>query len=75
MNKSSNQSKLTAQQYRFVSEMIWGGVPVERDWAEDTAIFKNSVDRILKEYPMLDKSIKGINEIRNMEPDAKQVLE
>ena len=48
--------KLTNQQYRFVCELLWGGVPVERSWAEETPIFKANATRMLKEYPMLDKS-------------------
>ena len=52
------EPKISNQQYRFVCEMLWGGVPVEREWAEETAIFKANATRILKEYPLLDKSFK-----------------
>jgi hypothetical protein len=48
--------KLSKQQYKFVCELLWGGVPVERIWAEETPIFKANAPRILEEYPMLDKS-------------------
>lgn len=48
--------KLSNQQYRFVCELLWGGVPVDRAWAEETPIFKKNAPDILKKYPMLDKS-------------------
>jgi len=43
-------------EYRFVCELIWGGVPVDRQWAEQTPIFINNAPKILEKYPMLDKS-------------------
>jgi hypothetical protein len=49
--------KLTFSQYKFIAEMLWGGYPTDRKWAEETSIFKNSKDQILKDYPLLDKSI------------------
>ena len=52
------EPKLSNQQYRFVCEMLWGGVPVDKTWAEETAIFKANAARIIQEYPLLDKSIK-----------------
>ncbi len=36
--------------YRFVSELLWGCVPVDREWAESTPIFKDNYERILIEY-------------------------
>lgn len=48
--------KLTTQQYKFVCELLWGGVPVDRVWAEGTNLFKQNASKILEEYPMLDKS-------------------
>ena len=58
--KDANQffSKLTLskQQFKFVCEMIWGGVPEDRSWAEDSKLFQTNAPLILKEYPMLDKS-------------------
>lgn len=50
------KSNLTNQQYKFVCELLWGGVPVERVWAEETTMFKSNVSKILEGYPMLDKS-------------------
>lgn len=47
---------MTSQQYKFVCELLWGGVPVDRTWAEGTKIFKQEAPIILKKYPMLDKS-------------------
>jgi hypothetical protein len=48
--------KLTNQQYKFVCELLWGGVPVDRIWAEETRLFKQEAPIILEKYPMLDKS-------------------
>lgn len=48
--------KLTNQQYRFVCELLWGGAPTDRIWAEETKMFKDNAPKILAEYPMLDKS-------------------
>lgn len=48
--------KLTTQQYRFICELLWGGVPVDRIWAEETKMFQTQAPLILAEYPMLDKS-------------------
>jgi hypothetical protein len=48
--------KLTNQQYRFICEILWGGAPVDRLWAEQTNIFVINAPKILKEYPLLDKS-------------------
>lgn len=48
--------KITSQQYRFICELIWGGVPIDKIWAMETSLFKNNAARILNEYPMLDKS-------------------
>ena len=50
------ETKLTSQQYKFVCELIWGGPPVDRAWAEGTKLFQTNAPLILKEYPMLDKS-------------------
>ena len=50
------EKKLTNQQYRFVCELLWGGVPVDRSWAEGTSLLKQNASKILEEYPMLDKS-------------------
>lgn len=43
-------------EYKFVCELLWGGVPIDKEWAEGTAIFKINAPLILKQYPMLDKS-------------------
>lgn len=49
--------KITNQQFKFVCEMLWGGIPVDKKWAEESELFKSNVKRILDNYPMLDKSI------------------
>ena len=49
-------NKLSNQQYRFICELIWGGAPVDRNWAEGTKLFQQECPKLLAEYPMLDKS-------------------
>lgn len=44
------------QQYKFICELIWGGVPVDRDWVYETTLFKQEAPKILEKYPMLNKS-------------------
>lgn len=46
----------TSQQYKFVCELLWGGVPTDRVQAEESSFFKSEAPKILAEYPMLDKS-------------------
>jgi len=48
--------KLNTPQYKFVCELLWGNVPVDRIWAEESSIFETNAPKILEEYPMLDKS-------------------
>jgi hypothetical protein len=50
------ESKLSNAQFKFVCELIWGGVPVNRKEAEESAMFKSRAPEILERYPMLDKS-------------------
>lgn len=52
----AEKSKLTKSQYKFVSEMLWGGEPIDRAWAEETSIFKSNYEEILRKYPMLDRT-------------------
>lgn len=51
-----NQSEYTKDEYKFISQLIWGCVPVERPFAEGTNIFKTNAKLILAKYPKLDKS-------------------
>lgn len=51
-----DESKITTQQFKFISELLWGGVPVDRVQAEESAMFKANAPKILEEYPLLDKS-------------------
>jgi hypothetical protein len=44
------------QHYKFICELIWGCVPVDRDWAEESTIFKQEAPKIIEKYPMLNKS-------------------
>lgn len=48
--------KYSKQQYDFICSLIWGGSPVDRNWAEETSLFKTRAPEIIAEYPMLDKS-------------------
>ena len=48
--------KLTKQQHKFVCEILWGGPPEDREWAESTPLYQKEAPVILKRYPMLDKS-------------------
>lgn len=48
--------KLTNQQYKFICELLWGCVPIDKDWATKTNFFEIEAPKILIDYPMLDKS-------------------
>ena len=52
----SSEIKYTNQQYKFICEILWGSVPIDRAWAEGTNLFKSEAPKILGDYPMLDKS-------------------
>ncbi len=49
----------TKNEYIFICELLWGGVPVDREWAENTVLFKTSAPIILNKYPLLDNSFYG----------------
>ena len=53
---NKDKSKLSTQQFKFICELLWGGVPVDRNLAEESALFKTEAPKILEKYPMLDKS-------------------
>jgi hypothetical protein len=55
LNKK-DKSKYSNQQFKFICELLWGGVPTNRYQAEESALFKSEAPKILAEYPMLDKS-------------------
>lgn len=44
------------KQFRFVCELIWGCVPVDREWAMGTPIFREKAPQLLEQYPLLDES-------------------
>jgi hypothetical protein len=46
----------TNVQYKFICELIWGVVPIDKNWALESDMFKNNASKILKKYPHLDKS-------------------
>ncbi len=54
--ENNTKSKYSNQQYKFICEILWGGSPIDRIWAEGTNLFKAQADKILEKYPMLDKS-------------------
>lgn len=55
--KETEKSIYSNQQYKFISNIIWGCVPVDRKWAEGTIFFKTEAPKVLERYPMLDKSL------------------
>ena len=52
----AENKKYSGPQYRFICELLWGGPPIDRAWAEGTRLFKEQAPKILEKYPMLDKS-------------------
>lgn len=48
--------KLTNQQYKFICELLWGHVPIDKTWATGTKLFQIEAPKILERYPQLDKS-------------------
>lgn len=48
--------KYSNKEYIFISQLLWGGSPVDRVWAEGTNLFKAEADKILEKYPKLDKT-------------------
>ncbi len=44
------------QEYKFVCEILWGGVPIDKEWAVATPIFIKESSKILLQYPLLDRS-------------------
>lgn len=48
--------KYTNQQHKFICELLWGNVPLDRTWAEETSLYKEQGPKLLEQYPMLDKS-------------------
>ena len=48
--------KITSKQYNFICELIWGVVPIDKDWAMNTKKFQEDGIKILEKYPQLDKS-------------------
>lgn len=51
-----NKIEISKQQYKFCCELIWGGTLVDRNDAEESALFKDRAPKLLEHYPMLDKS-------------------
>lgn len=48
--------KLSTQEYKFVCELLYGNVPVDRKMTEESPYFQSNYKRILEEYPKLDAS-------------------
>jgi hypothetical protein len=53
--------KINDNQYKFISQLLWGGSPVDKDWAMQTKKFEEEAPKILEKYPMLNKSFHGKN--------------
>jgi hypothetical protein len=51
-DKKKFVSKLGLDKYQFeyCAELIWGGVPVDRDWAEDSKLFLEKYKGLLEKY-------------------------
>ena len=47
---------VSSKEYKFICEILWGSVPIDRTWAESTKLFEVEAPKILDMYPMLDKS-------------------
>lgn len=50
------KSELSFKQYKFCCELIWGVIPIDREWAEGTKLFQSESKIILEKYPKLDSS-------------------
>lgn len=37
-------------QYEYCATLIWGVIPIDQDWAQDTSIFKEKAPKLLLEY-------------------------
>lgn len=66
-------NELTKQQYKFVCELLWGSVPVDRVQSEETAMFKTRAPGILEHYPQLDKSF--FEESKKLDSFRKELFE
>ncbi len=56
MEIETNLKELPNKQFRFCCELIWGGVPVDKDWVLQSKLFIEMAPKILERYPKLDKS-------------------
>ncbi len=58
--KFESKIGLDKYQYEYCAELIWGGVPVEREWAEETKLFLTMYKGILETYdPIKEKEWKA----------------
>lgn len=48
--------KITTKQYNFICELIWGVIPIDKDWTMNSKKFQEDGIKILEKYPELDKS-------------------
>ena len=48
--------KITTKQYNFICELLWGGIPTDKDWVMNSKKFQDDGIKILEKYPELDKS-------------------
>ena len=57
MTTESHKFLCENKEYKFIAELLWGGVPVDRIWAEGTKLFQTEYKSILEKYPLLNKSV------------------
>lgn len=70
---STNAKKVMSEKtYRFCCKLIWGHVPLDKEWAMGTDIYKEESRKILSKYPFLEKSIgyteKEVKHVYNRDP-------
>jgi len=53
--------KYLTKEYNFVCELIFGSIPINREYIETSDIFKNNAPKILAKYPKLDVSFSGMS--------------
>ena len=48
--------KFSTKEYEFICSILWGNIVVDRQWDENTTLFKGNAKNILLKYPKLDHS-------------------
>lgn len=50
--------KLDKNLWKFYAELVWGNVPPDREWAEQTGVWKAKLPELMALYPEGEKSWK-----------------